>query len=364
MEDEEETLVRSRTPMYRLYFKGLVTEEATVISAGFGIAICGDKDDLLFDMNRPIHEPAITRLEAEIIALKCGLEEAVSMQIKDISICCDNEQIFELVMGRSMLEQENITMLIRDVQGIRQYLRSSIPVLLTRTQANFAYEFAIEAIIYMPVHVPVQEDMHVQKEFCSICMNDDINADHMFGNELCGHKFCSDCVRSHIEVKLAMSSSVTCPGYKCNSRLSYRLCVNILTPELKEKWEQKIKDDSIPVTNRGYCPNPRCSTLMSETELSGQFGFRQYCVKCNEPFCINCKVPWHSNLSCNQYNRLHPNQTVNDILLMELVNEKRWRQCRKCQHMIELSEGCSSLICRCGHKFCYDCGADTGSCYH
>ncbi|XP_010429631.1 PREDICTED: probable E3 ubiquitin-protein ligase ARI3 isoform X2 [Camelina sativa] len=355
--EEQGALLRARKSLYRLYFKGLVIEETTVTLAGFGVAICGDKDDLVFDMKGPIHDPSITVLEAELIALKCGLKEAVSMQIKDISICCDDDQIFELVMGRSTPEQESIALLMRDVQGIRKYLRSSIPVMLTRNHDNFAYEFAIEAILEMPVPP-------AQKENCSICMKDDINADQMFHVAKCGHMFCSDCVRSHIEARLSTRYKLRCPGIRCKSPLTYGHCVNILTPELKEKWEKMINEDLIPVTDRVYCPNPRCSALMSVADFSGLMGVRRSCVKCGKPFCINCKVPWHINLSCRQYKRLHPNPTENDGKLRDLANEERWRQCRKCQHMIERSSGCPSMICRCGHNFCYHCGGDAGLCYH
>ncbi|XP_010431628.1 PREDICTED: E3 ubiquitin-protein ligase RNF144A-like [Camelina sativa] len=344
--EEEVTLVRADDlspagkPLYRLYFKGLVNREPTMFSAGFGVAICSDKDDLLFDMDRPIPDRSITLLEAELIALKCGLEKAVIMQIKHISICCDDDEIFELVMERSTPERESTALLLRDIQGIRKYLTSSIPVLLTQDQAN-------------------------KLETCTICLNDDIDADQMFLVAKCGHMFCSECFKRHIEVELRQRSLIRCPQYhRCYSLLTYRNCVNILTPKLKEMWQQRIKDDSIPVTNRVYCPNPRCSTLMSKTELSAHIGVRRRCVKCSEPFCISCKVPWHTNLSCNGYKKLHPNPTIGDEKLKRLANKKLWRQCNKCQQMIELSDGCVSVLCRCGHEFCYRCGADAGGCPH
>ncbi|XP_019089199.1 PREDICTED: probable E3 ubiquitin-protein ligase ARI5 [Camelina sativa] len=226
-------------------------------------------------------------------------------------------------------------------------------------QGNFAYALAIEAI-----SSEIITDMPDEKETCNICLNDGINADQMFSIDKCGHMFCSECVKSHIEVRLAMGSLMTCPGYQCKSRLTYRYCVNLLTPKLKKMWGKRFKEDKILVTKSVYCPNPRCSTLMSETNLFELIGVRSCCVKCGEPFCINCKVPWHNNLSCDQYKWLHPNPTEYDGMLKDLANEKLWRQCRKCKHMIELAHGCVSVICRCGHNFCYRCGADAGGCWH
>lgn len=87
----------SKSSPYSLYFKGLISEETTESSAEFRVAICGYKDGLMFQMKGPIQDPSVTLLEAELIALKCGLTEAVSLGIKHISICCDHNQIFEWV---------------------------------------------------------------------------------------------------------------------------------------------------------------------------------------------------------------------------------------------------------------------------
>lgn len=257
-----------------------------------------------------------------------------------------------------MPEEEHIALLIRDVQDIRKDLTSSRPVLVTRNQVEFAYKVGMEAIssrtkIAMPsLSQPTKIDMPTlfhPKKTCSICFDDDIEADQMFTVYICRHTFCSECVKRHIEVRLAEGYLLTCPHYRCKSKLTYESCVNILTPKLRELWEQKLKEDFIPVTDRVYCPNPRCSTLMSETELYQLIEVRRCCVKCGEPFCIKCKVPWHNDLSCDQYKKLHPNPTTNDTKLQYLANLNMWRQCKKCQNMIELSDGCVHLICRYHH---------------
>ncbi|EOA29317.1 hypothetical protein CARUB_v10025598mg, partial [Capsella rubella] len=362
----------SRSSPYSLYFKGLVSENTTELSGEFRVAICGYKDGLMFQMKGPIYEPAITLLEAELIALKSGLTEAARLGINHISICCDHNQIYEWVMERSTPEQENIALLIRDVQGIRKRFTSSKAVLVTRKQVEFAYKLGMEAIssktnvamatLFHPIKTNLPARIHLKKT-CSICF-EDVNADEMFLVHTCHHMFCSECVKNHIEVRLAEGYMMTCPQYKCKTKLVYNDCVNILTPKVKEMWEQRNIEESIPVTDRVYCPNPTCSALMSVTNFSQLNEVKQCCVKCGEFFCVNCKVPWHSDLSCHGYKKLHPNPTENDKKLQNLADCKRWRQCSKCKQMIERSDGCFFLLCRCGHKFCYQCGADAGYCYH
>ncbi|KAL9831312.1 putative IBR domain, E3 ubiquitin ligase RBR family [Arabidopsis thaliana] len=115
----------------------------------------------------------------------------------------------------------------------------------------------------------------------------------------------------------------------CESALTLRRCAHLLTPKQREMWEQRIKEESIPVCNRFHCPNPKCWALMSKTELteSTDDGVRRCCSKCRKPFCIDCNVSWHSNLSCKEY-KMKGNKATTTV----------WRQCRSCQHNIKLSE--------------------------
>jgi len=36
----------------------------------------------------------------------------------------------------------------------------------------------------------------------------------------------------------------------------------------------------------------------------------------------------------------------------------RYRQCKRCKFVVERSQGCNKITCRCGFHFCYVCGAD------
>nr|VDC98498.1 unnamed protein product [Brassica rapa] len=305
--------------LYRLYFKGMVSEDPLAV-AGLGIAICGEKDDVLFQMKTPIFGSYVTELEAELRALKRGLSEALGLGINHISIYCDYQPIYRLITGRSVLEESLSGMLLNEVQHIRRKFASSFPIFVAPQNIRYAYELARET-----------------KTTCAICLDEDINADQMFSVDKCGHWFCSECLKRHIEVKLLEQGFVRCPQHRCKSKLPFTRCAYLLTPELQAIWLQRIKEDSIPVSERFYCPNLSSGNLLKKLE---------------------CKVPWHNNML------LHPNPTENDGKLKALADEKMWRQCGKCQHMIELSQGCIRIECRCGHEFCYQCGAEAGRCPH
>lgn len=240
---------------------------------------------------------------------------------------------------------------MNDVQQIRERFLSSFPIFVDGISIKYAYKLARETIasqVSIPLNPPHQAKA-TRKTTCKICLDDDINAKQMFCVEKCRHRLCFECMKRHVEVRLLEGSVMRCPYYRCKSKLTFGSCENILTPKLKYMWQQRIIEDLIPVTERIYCPNPRCSALMSETELSKstkESGDRRNCYQCGQFFCINCKVSWHSNLSCDDYKRLHPYPTENDEKIKTLANQNMWRQCGECQHMIELSEGCVQVKCR------------------
>lgn len=109
--------------------------------------------------------------------------------------------------------------------------------------------------------------------------------------------------------------------------------------------KERTKENSVPYNERVYCPYKNCSYLMSRTELvlGSACGHRK-CLKCGCFFCFYCKAPWHSMLSCTDYKKLHSN--TQNAKLISLANLSGWRQCGKCNHMVERSGGCGHMTCR------------------
>ncbi|XP_020871667.1 uncharacterized protein LOC9301178 [Arabidopsis lyrata subsp. lyrata] len=337
--------------LYRLYFKGLVSDEngkgkMTDVVAGFGVAICDQRDNLLFEMKGPLMDYGTSRQGAELKALIRGLTEALKLGIKHIVFFCDSFPIFQYVTGKWMAKQKKISLLLDDLQSIMQHFSSCQHVLVAGNDVKFAYKLARESILSkITPHEDPRQAKSARKEECAICFND-ILAERMFSVGKCRHRFCFQCVKQHVEVKLLHGMVPKCPHDGCKSELVIDACGKLLTPKLSKMWQQRLKENAIPVTERVYCPYPRCSALMSKTKISEsaksllsvypKSGVRR-CVECRGLFCVDCKVPWHANLSCTEYKKLHPNPPADDVKLKSLANNKMWRQCGKCQHMIELS---------------------------
>ncbi|RXI04695.1 hypothetical protein DVH24_038969 [Malus domestica] len=182
------------------------------------------------------------------------------------------------------------------------------------------------------------------KETCLICFEDNDVA-RMLSIGTCQHKYCLPCLKHHVEINLQNGIVAQCPHKDCKCEVNVDSCKTFLSSELANVLIERIKESSIPVTEKVYCPFPRCSALMSKQEVLENTktsfvseGGRK-CVKCKHYFCINCKVPWHYDMSCYDFQRSEMYSCVEDQLLKSFASKKLWRQCSKCNHMVELESG-------------------------
>ncbi|XVE59770.1 hypothetical protein DITRI_Ditri05aG0073800 [Diplodiscus trichospermus] len=355
---------------FRIYFKGLISEEKVRNEksnyAGIGVAICDFRDNLMLEIKKPLIGVGLNKQAAELKALIEGLGAALSLELNRVEYFCDYYPVYQFVTRRWPPKQKKISMLVNQVLLLQKKFTQCSPKLVARNDIKYAFKFAREAIVSQVTRPLEQNHGKTVKETCVICL-EDTDSGCMFSVDGCMHRYCFSCMKQHVEVKLLHGMVPRCPHEGCKSELIVDSCRKFLTPKMIETLKQRMKEASIPVTEKVYCPYPRCSALMSRTEVSEyakdalvgaeRSGVRK-CLKCHGLFCINCKVPWHSNMTCQDYKRKNPHPPAEDLKLKSLATMNLWRQCVKCNHMIELSEGCYHMTCRCGYEFCYNCGAE------
>ncbi|KAL6276265.1 hypothetical protein ACE6H2_019866 [Prunus campanulata] len=173
----------------------------------------------------------------------------------------------------------------------------------------------------------------------------------MFSIGTCHHKYCLACMKHHVEVNLRSGIVAQCPHKDCKCEVNIITCKKFLSPELADIMIERIKESSIPVTEKVYCAFPMCSALMSKTEVLEHTktsfvseGGRK-CMKCQRYFCVNCKVPWHYDMNCYDYQGSETYSLTEEQLLKSLAMMKLWRQCSNCKHMVELDSGCYHITC-------------------
>ncbi|KAH6836540.1 hypothetical protein C2S53_005159 [Perilla frutescens var. hirtella] len=354
--------------MFRVYFKGLVEYQLSegILLGGIGVAICDSRDDLLFELRKPFVANGTSRQGAEIRALIEGLNAALELQLQRLVFYCDYHPIFKHVTGQWSPKQKKISLLINKVNDLAKKFTYCQPVLAARKDIKFAFKLAREAIDSQANKAAEASGSKNLKETCVICL-EDLNTNQIFSVDNCKHRYCFSCMKQHVEMKLLHGLLPTCPHERCKSELRIDSCRAFLTPRLIEIMSQRLKEASILVTEKVYCPYPKCSALMSKGEaleysknaiVGAERSGARKCVTCNGHFCINCKVPWHNNMTCFEYKRRNPYPPQEEAKLKNLAATNLWRQCVKCNHMIELAAGCYHMTCRCGYEFCYTCGAE------
>lgn len=356
---------------FKVYVKGL----AVGILGAIAVVIRDDSDGVVFELSKGLSgkDQKVNEDVVELKALIEGLDAAVMLDLKRVTIFSDNGLLYQYITGKNPPMKEDVAALSNQIGLLLRKFSHTRASLVTRAEIEFAVELARKAIALEAKRSAALEvnrsagssDTKNLTKTCTICF-EDTHVDQMLLVAGCLHTYCLSCMSKHAQFKLLHGILPKCPNVTCKSMLELDICKKFLTPELFDIMVQRVKESSIPPTEKIYCPYSRCSALLSKTELQGSksdadaievLGGRK-CPRCGGLFCINCKVPWHTSMSCSDFKRLHPITCKEEKELKSLATEKLWRHCPKCNHMVSLAAGCYHIHCRCGHEFCYTCGAE------
>ncbi|XP_027351802.1 probable E3 ubiquitin-protein ligase RNF144A [Abrus precatorius] len=191
---------------------------------------------------------------------------------------------------------------------------------------------------------------------CEIC-TDTKTASDSFNIAGCCHVYCKECVATYVESKLQENVvNIACPVPRCRGLLEAEDCRTILDPGVLDRWGKALCEAVIAAEDKFYCPFGDCSALLIRDEREN---IRESeCPNCRRVFCALCRVPWHQGIPCEEFQMLNRDEREKeDIMLMNLAREMRWKRCPKCRFYVAKSEGCMYMKCRCGIAFCYNCGA-------
>ncbi|KAK1436938.1 hypothetical protein QVD17_02722 [Tagetes erecta] len=196
--------------------------------------------------------------------------------------------------------------------------------------------------------------------FCGICMDTKTDSEMFENTTICGHLFCTDCIRGHVAAKIKENQiTITCPDPKCEAVIGPEVCRSIVPTQVLERWENILCESLIMEADKFYCPFKDCSAMLVDD--GGEAVTVSECPNCNRLFCAQCKVAWHCEMNCVEYQSLKKGEkSPDDILFMDLAKNKKWMKCSECKVFVEKIDGCLHITCRCGHHFCYGCGKAYG----
>jgi hypothetical protein len=106
----------------------------------------------------------------------------------------------------------------------------------------------------------------------------------------CNHSYCKTCMGRYLLSKINSYGKVFpihCPGENCKVELELIVAQGSLSQRDLKRYKTKQKEDAI--VNKLYCPNSRCSHLMSLDGPEMRALKRGACPKCKTAMCIPCK---------------------------------------------------------------------------
>lgn len=180
----------------------------------------------------------------------------------------------------------------------------------------------------------------------------------------CGHLLCLDCITrlmtGHLAVEYLSPAAfeLCCPhrdlvrNFACPHAYAEEDFRAILGEEGHALWERRNTEANLIV--RIYCPNPTCSTLVLTNNVFGARRQEYTCTNCDTRMCLDCKTLSHLGVTCFDNRRQSP--TEDDRLFARLVDRTGYQECSQCGATVEKVDGCDSMRCRCGNRFCYRCG--------
>ncbi|KAL1963267.1 hypothetical protein VTN77DRAFT_8490 [Rasamsonia byssochlamydoides] len=167
----------------------------------------------------------------------------------------------------------------------------------------------------------------------------------------CQHKYCAACFLQLVDT--AMRVETLFPPKCCLMKIPLKVVLSPLTADMKERYKMKAQEYAVSVSNRWYCPSASCGAWIPPSKIRRHVAV-QKCHRCHISICSVCRGLAHETGDCPQETGLHE--------MLEEAERQGWRRCYSCHAMVELTDGCRHVTCKCKAEFCYACGARWPTC--
>ncbi|XBH98467.1 hypothetical protein VPH35_127977 [Triticum aestivum] len=242
----ERPLDPSRSPSSRVFYKGLSNKEGA-----------GERF-VVRTIQKRVEMFVGGRMELEVLALKEGIQAALEVGIRWVNIVSDFKALHKYMLGTWRPTKNKSEHLVNEALSLMRKFNHCEFSLIPRGQVGYATKLATDL-------VGTKKREACKRETCTICLEDtDVSKIHAV--EGCAHRFCLSCMKEHVRVKLGDGTLPACPQDGCTTKLTVEGSKIFLSPQLLETMAQRIREAQIPPTQKVYCPNSRCSALMSSSE--------------------------------------------------------------------------------------------------
>lgn len=220
-------------------------------------------------------------------------------------------------------------------------------------------------------------------ERCPCCWNDfSENVEVVpFTLQDCNHTICRECAVQWIRSESSMSDTglIRCPyGRECRKFFAHFEVERLLPREEFEKIDRRALESAVRADpNLHMCPTPDCPYIVC-LDTYGWCGEQRTminCQVCSKKSCFECGAfPFHQSMTCERYKENLKRQRELEAAVSSVVDPEEAtriymelsgiKTCKQCKVPVEMVSGCLKMKCRCGYRFCFECGAENARCGH
>ncbi|KUJ19930.1 uncharacterized protein LY89DRAFT_466426 [Mollisia scopiformis] len=160
----------------------------------------------------------------------------------------------------------------------------------------------------------------------------------------CDHAYCGDCIKGAFKSAYKSHAPFKC----CGKTISTANLSAHLSSSFIQKYDLLLLE--LSTKKPTYCASQSCSKFIPPSSIHGPIAT---CPTCKLRTCVACKMKEHPGI-CKE--------DKDGKKVEELAKKKGWKQCPKCSQILERTEGCLHMTCRCRAEWCYACLRDWDVC--
>lgn len=218
---------------------------------------------------------------------------------------------------------------------------------------------------------------NTRDETCPICL-DSVSAGCGVLLSGCAHAVCSSCLGQQMSRLFDDGRSFeafACPLPECRERLSHRELRAVLGEGRFGALSKRSLDQAVLSSSNLFAckASADCHGMFCWDGGDGRGPKAGTCEVCQKQQCIVCGVsPFHRGHTCaeaaagarksERTGAADTHAAAEAATRAFITSSSTIRQCAMCSTGVERREGCAKMQCRCGYRFCFECGAPGATC--